>query len=130
MGVLQRDFRQISDRELWNSEKLLQLSDLLKPDRGFTIQESLEFHQVELAIPAVARGKAQLDPVGVEKTRGIANMRIHVERVIEVLGRKQELLQSALPTDYANGSQGPLIDKMLRATASLTNLCPSIAPFE
>lgn len=81
----------------------------------------------KLAIPA--RGKDQLDPVYVEKTRGIANVRIHVERVIGLLRRKYKFLQSTPPIDYRK-SQSPLIDKILRVTASLTNLCPSIIPYE
>lgn len=61
-------------------------------DRGFTIQESLKFHQAELAIPALTRGKDQLDPVDFEETHGIANVRIHVERVIGLLRRKYTIL--------------------------------------
>ena len=102
-------------------------------DRGFTIQESLIFYHAELAIPAFTRGKDQLDPIDVEKTRGIANVRIHVERVIGLLRRKYTILQSTLPIDYlicSNGSQSPLIDKIIRVAASLTNLCPSIVPFD
>ena len=38
--------------------------------------------QARPVIPAFAKGKSQLDPVDVEKPRGIANVRIHVERVI------------------------------------------------
>ena len=113
--------------------RLLKPGDLVMADRGFTIQESLMFHQAKLAIPAFTRGKDQLDPIDVEKTRGIANVRIHVERVIGLLRRKYTILQSTLPIDYlicSNGSQTPLIDKILRVTASLTNLCPSIVPFE
>ena len=45
----------------------------IQSGRGFTIQESLMFHQAQLAIPAFTRGKDQLDPVDVERTRGIAN---------------------------------------------------------
>ena len=62
-------------------EKLLH-GDLVMADRGFTIHESLVCKQAELAIPAFTRGKDQLDPVDVEKTRGIANVRIHVERLL------------------------------------------------
>ena len=54
-------------------------------DRGFTIRESLMYHRAELAIPAFIKGKDQLDPVDVERTRGIANVQIHVERIIGLL---------------------------------------------
>ena len=67
-------------------EKLLP-GDLVMADRGFTIHEFLVCKQAELAIPAFTRGKDQLDPVDVEKTRGIANVRIHFERVIGLLRR-------------------------------------------
>ena len=80
-------------------EKLLP-GDLVMADRGFTIHESLVFKQAELAIPAFTRGKDQLDPVDVEKTRGIANVRIHVERVIGLLRRKYTILSGTLPIDY------------------------------
>ena len=46
------------------------------------------FQQAQLAIPAFTRGKHQLDPVDVEKTRAIANEPINVERVIGLLRRK------------------------------------------
>ena len=50
-------------------------------DRGFTIQESVWYYHANLSIPAFTKGKNQLDPVDVEKTRGIANVRVHVGRV-------------------------------------------------
>ena len=56
--------------------------DLVMADRGLTIEENLSLYQAKLAIPAFSKGKSQSDPVSVEKTRGIANVRIHVERVI------------------------------------------------
>ena len=62
-------------------------------DRGFVIQESVSLYQAQLAIPAFTRGKNQLDPLDVERTRGIANVRIHVERVIGLLRQKCSILQ-------------------------------------
>ena len=56
--------------------------------RQFTIQEILMLHKLELAIPAFTKAKDQLDPVDVEQTRGIANIRVHMERVIGLLRRK------------------------------------------
>ena len=56
--------------------------DMVMADRRFTIAESVGLKQAKLVIPAFTKAKSQLDPVDVEKTRGIANVRIHVERVI------------------------------------------------
>lgn len=69
-------------------------------DRGFIIQESVALYQAQLAIPAFTRGKNQLDPLDVERTQGIANVRIHVERVIGLLRQKYSILQGILPIDY------------------------------
>ena len=112
----------------------LKPGDLVMADRGFTISESVGLYQAKLAIPAFTKGKDQLDPIDVEKTRGIANVRIHVERVIGLLRQKYTILQSTLPLDYltssSKGGNCPLIDRMIRICAALTNLCPSVVPFE
>ena len=76
-------------------DKLLP-GDLVLADRGFTIQELLMFKHAQLAIPAFTRGKDQLDPVEVEETRNIANVRIHVERIIGLLRRKYTILSGIL----------------------------------
>ena len=111
--------------------------DLVLADRCFTIQESLVFHQAQLAIPALTRGKDQLDPVDVERTRGIANVRIHVERVIGLLCRKYSILSGILPIDFLIGNpQGskeeavPMIDRIISVCAALVNLCPDIVPLD
>ena len=112
--------------------------DLILADRGFTIQESVWYHKANINIPAFTRGKDQLDPVDVEKTRGIANVRIHVERVIGSLRQKYTILQSTLPTDYLTCSKSghneeksvPLLDRIIRVCSALVNLCPAIVPFD
>ena len=91
----------------------------------------------QLNIPAFTRGKDQLDPVDVETTRGIANVRIHVERVIGTLRQKYTILQSTLPTDFLTSNingppekQVPLLDRIVRVFSALVNLCPPIIPFD
>jgi hypothetical protein len=106
---------------------------MVMADRGFTIQEIVSFKRAELVIPAFTKGKAQLDPVDVERTRGIANVRIHVERVIGLLRRKYTILEGTLTTDFLitnHKSPIPLIDQILGVSAALVNLCPSIIPFD
>ena len=60
---------------------------------GFTIAESVGLKQAKLVIPAFTKGKTQLDPVNFEKTRGIASVRIHVERVIGLQQCKYAILE-------------------------------------
>ena len=66
--------------------------DVVMADRGFTVAGSVGMRQIRLVIPACTKGKSQLDPVDVEKTRGIANVGIHVERVSGLLRRKYTIL--------------------------------------
>ena len=110
--------------------------DLVLADRGFTIQELLMFKHAQLAIPAFRRGKDQLDPVEVEETRSIANVR-NVERIIGLLRRKYTILSGILPIDFLisspNGSQEgaiPMIDRIINVCSALVNLCPGIVPFD
>ena len=117
-------------------DKLLP-GDLVLADRGFTIQGSLMFRHAQLAIPVFTRGKEQLDPVDVEGTRGIANVRVHVERVIGLLRRKYTILSGTLPIDFfmcnPNGPQEastPMIDRIINVCSALVNLCPGIVPFD
>lgn len=66
----------------------LQLGDVVMADRGFLIEEELKTRGVELNIPAFTKGKSQLHPRELEETREIANVRIHVERIIGQLRLK------------------------------------------
>ena len=98
---------------------------LVLADRGFTIAESLMFQQAQLAIPSFTKEKDQLDPVNVEKTRRIANVCIHVERVFGLLRRKYSILSRIWPIDFLiskpNGSQEeatPMIDRIINVTAA------------
>ena len=112
----------------------LKTGELVMADQGFTIHESVALYQAQLAIPAFTRGKNQLEPLDVERTRGITNVRIHVKRVIRLLRQKYSILQGILLIDYLTCSEKsgkiPLIDRMIRVCAALTNLFPSVVPFE
>ncbi len=56
--------------------------DVVLEDRGFDISESVGTMQARLHQPSFTKGKNQLSALEVEETRAIANVRIHVERVI------------------------------------------------
>ena len=83
--------------------------DMVMADRGFTISVRVGLKQARLVIQAFTKGKSQLDPVDVDQTRGIANVRIHVEHVIGLLRWKFTILEGTLRTDYLMSHHETLI---------------------
>ena len=117
-------------------DKLLP-GDTVMADRGFTISESVGLRHGKLVIPAFTKGKNQLDPVDVEQSRGIASVRIHVDRVIGLLRCKYTILEGTLSTKFLScdpsgpsESQVPMIDRILRVCSALVNFCPFVVPFD
>ena len=74
-----------SDKHLTLQSGLLKKllpGDILLADRGFDISEEVAVTQASLQIPVFAIGMDQFPPTEIERTRKLANLRIHVERVI------------------------------------------------
>ena len=107
--------------------------DVLMATRGFDIGEDAAVCFAEVKIPAFTKGKKQLSALDVEKTRKIANVRIHVVRISRLLRRKYKLLQSTLPLDIlisVDDRNMCAIDKIVHVYSYLTNVCSSVIPFE
>ncbi len=86
--------------------------DIVLADRGFDIAESVGAFQAQLRIQAFTKGKAQLSTLEVEETRSIANVIIHVERVIGCVRQKFSILRGTIPIDMVSkriGEECPLI---------------------
>lgn len=89
--------------------------------------------QAKLHIPAFTKGKTQLSALEIEDTRKIANVRIHVERVIGCVRQKFRILQSTLPIHFVSTRKDediPLIDHIVRVCCALNNVCNSVVPFD
>lgn len=113
-------------------DKLLP-GDTVLADRGFNISESVGLYCATVALPAFTRGKKQLTGIEVEQTRRIANVRIHVERVIGNVRRKFTFLSQTQPISFLVSSPGEdvtTLDKIVTVSCALINLCNSVVPFE
>ena len=115
--------------------KYHEFGDQILADRGFTLVDDFAVAcQAELVIPSFTKGKKQLSAKEVENTRKIANIRIHIERVIGNLKRRFGILsQGSLPislvkskTNELNNDDYPNIEKLITVCACLINLAPSI----
>ncbi|XP_055067716.2 uncharacterized protein [Misgurnus anguillicaudatus] len=94
----------------------LRPGDEVMADRGFTINDLLYERKVKLVIPAFTKKGMQLSEEDTTNTRRIANVRVHVERVICRL-KNFKVLSQTVPINLT-----PKIDKILRICAALCNL--------
>lgn len=127
----------VSDKQIILESGLLQNllpGDIILADRGFNIGDSVGFYCASLQIPAFTKGRKQLSAYEVAETRKIANLRIHVERVIGLVRRKYQILQSrAMPIEHMAKKKGEslaLIDKIGVICCVLSNLSESVVPLE
>ena len=107
--------------------------DTVLADRGFDIKDSVALLHSKIVIPAFTKNKKQLDPITVEQTRSIANVRIHVERVIGNVRKKYSLLSDTQPLDYVISNadnKETTLDKMVTVACALVNMCDSVVPFD
>ena len=66
-------------------------------DRGFTIEQSVSMFCAEVKHPPFTHGKKQLSKLEVDTTQQVAQVRIHIERVIGTVHQTNTLLQGTLP---------------------------------
>ena len=107
--------------------------DVVLADRGFNVKDTVGLYNAQLKIPAFTKGKQQLHPLELESTRGLAAVRIHVERVIGLVRNKYTILQSTIPLSLcqaATQGQPTSLDKMVTVCCALCNVCPSVVPTE
>ena len=125
----------VSDKHLTENSGLLDHlipGDVILADRGFDIQESVGLFCSTIKIPAFTRGKKQLSGIEVEQTRRIANVRIHVERVIGNIRKKYSILAGTQPIDFVTVRSGNVttLDKIVTICCALTNMSDSVVPFD
>ena len=126
----------VSDKHLTMNSGLLDHllpDDTILADCGFNIQDSVGMYCARIAMPAFTKEKKQLTGIEVEQTRRIANVRIHVERVIGLVRQKYSILSATQPIDFVitkDKDVAPIVDKIVCICCALVNLCDSVVPFD
>ena len=103
--------------------------DQVLADRGFPVAETVGLHGCSLHIPDFTKGQTQLSAQAVERTRSLASVRIHVERVIGAVRQKYTILQSTVPITLLKCDKEcglTTLDKIVRVACALTNVCQGI----
>ena len=111
--------------------------DNLKPgddvlaDKGFEVAEEIGIRGAKLITPAFKRA-AQLTQLETEISRQVSNVRIHIEREIGCMRMKFEIMCGPVIMSNLNTFQDNVCfyDKIVAVCCILSNLNPSIIPFE
>ena len=95
------------------------------------IRESVGSYCANLQVPAFTRGKQQLSGIVVEQSRRIANIHIHVERIIGNIRQKFSLLSATqligmMNIDGLSGETVTTLDRIVHVACALINMCASV----
>ncbi len=107
----------VSDNEITLSSGILDLleaGDSLMADKGFQLERQCTVRNIELNIPPLLGKDAQLSSADLIKTRRIASLRVHVERVIECVKNFHIL-------DFITSNWYLMADVLVHVCAMLTN---------
>ena len=89
--------------------------------------KTVGFYCAEVKLPAFTRGKKQLSQLEVDTTRQLAQVRIHVERVIGLIRNKYTLLQSTINIAMLNTENKiSTLDKIVFICSALCNCNNSV----
>jgi hypothetical protein len=123
----------VSDKQITAESGFLNFlkpGDMVMADRGFGIEDLLAPLKCSLAIPSFTRGKSQMSYDEVKNSRDIANLRIHVERMIGLIRNKFPILSGIVTIDMLitrdEEDASPLIDKIAHICCAIVNISDCI----
>ncbi len=108
----------------------LKPGDLVLADRGFTVETEVASRGARLVTPAFLRERKQFPETEVDWTRRVANVRIHIERIIGSIRQNWKILLGPINIDFLTSYEEDtaFIDVIVKVCCILNNLLPSAIP--
>lgn len=122
-----------SDKEATIKSGLLEFlkeGDFVLADKGFLIRDEVNARNAHLELPCFVNKGKQLHPTDVENSRKNSSLRIHVERVINILRQKFNICWDIAKISALSKENdlfhGDLYDAIIFVCSCIVNMCPSV----
>lgn len=122
-----------SDKKATNDSGFLDKlkeGDCVLADKGFLIRDEVNAKKASLEMPSFVRNKNQLHPFELENSRKNSSLRIHVERVINILRKKFSMCSDIAKISALSKKNeifdGDLYDMIIFVCSCIVNMCPSV----
>ena len=112
--------------------QLVEKDDIVLADRGFSCEEQFAARGAILHTPALMSDRNRLPIAERIQTERLANVRIHVERVIGSVRNRFKILQGPVNTSFLNKYDDTMtvFDRIVKVCAILHNFLSSIVPLD
>lgn len=122
-----------SDKEATNQSGLLNYlkdGDCVLADKGFLIRDEVNAKNAHLQLPSFVKNGQQLHPTELEDSRKKSSLRIHVERVINILRQKFNICSDVAKISALSKQNeifdSDLYDMIVFVCSCIVNMCPSV----
>lgn len=122
-----------SDKEATKQSGILdhlKEGDCVLADKGFLIRDEVNAKNAELRLPCFLNKGNQLHPIELENSRKNSSLRIHVERVINILREKfticSDIAKISALSKRDEIFEADLYDMIIYLCACFVNMCPSV----
>ncbi len=122
-----------SDKEATKQSGLLdhlKEGDCVLADKGFLIREEVNAKNAVLKLPTFVNKGNQLHPIELENSRKNSSLRIHVERVINILRKKfticSDIAKISALSKRDDMFEADLYDMIIFLCSCIVNMCPSV----
>ncbi|XP_032424068.1 uncharacterized protein LOC116723350 [Xiphophorus hellerii] len=105
--------------------------DAVLANKGFNIEDIVALRGARLIVPVITKGVKQLPHGEITEGKKLLSVRINMDRALGNLMQKYPILRSTFPIKFLLTDQAvkmSTLDKIMRVTCGLCNICNSVMP--